>query len=72
MLFEMLMAFNEESLARRAMIQNRTKPKEIALKITLGDTGFLRTYVQATELLDNDTNIITSDTRLQKPRSAAV
>ena len=34
-IFEKLMAFDEEGLARRALIQNRIKPKEIALRITL-------------------------------------
>lgn len=34
-IFEKLMAFDEEGLARRALIQNRIKPKEIAQRITL-------------------------------------
>lgn len=34
-IFEQLMAFDDEGLARRAMLQNRLKPKEIAARIEL-------------------------------------
>jgi putative DNA methylase len=36
-IFEKLMAFDEEGLARRALVQNQLKPKEIALRVTLAN-----------------------------------
>ena len=36
-IFEKLMAFDEEGLARRALVQSQLKPKEIALRITLAN-----------------------------------
>ncbi len=35
--FEKLMAFDEEGLERRALVQNQLKPKEIAMRVTLAN-----------------------------------
>lgn len=36
-IFEKLVAFDEAGLARRALVQNKLKPKEIAARITLAN-----------------------------------
>jgi putative DNA methylase len=59
-MFEMLMAFDEESLAKRSLMQNSIKPKDIAKKVSLHNPwDFFRHDVKVSDERFSKIDIIT-------------